>query len=527
MTARSLQTLAGRIPFNTRFWLGKLAAVMLPVLLGGVVALLVIVGTRVLQKPQLVLGIVSGVVYLFLAFRLPEYAILLLLAITSSIINPDYLPVLHLSSISFQIPDLLLGVLLLVTFLRMTSPSRHGFYPSPLFVPLLLFTLALVIGVLNAILIHGMSMNAVMRNVRPLIQWLLLIPVVQLVDSEQAVKRLIVGLCGLGVLFVAGIIIHDLVPSFPDMILPVNDPTLVTVDSEIGGVNRVYLDADRLLYVMIPIALAWLALNSGAIGQAALQSARTRPIETAGMLIALGLAVFWLLRSFQRNYWGTAALNVVLLFLLLTGRQRLRLVRHLLPLALIGVVAALVLAMAMPQAVDRLVGASVGRAASLDPTTLATDSSIQWRESEIQYAMVQVVHSPIIGIGIATPYRPPLVVEESGSYLLDYFVHNTYLWLMVMMGLVGLIPFLWLCLAFTARALVKQRTIRDPILRGFVLGLGVAFVGILIGNFVGPSLILRWSQAMYPGLIGIVEVIYRLDQRQKEATCVVRVSPSA
>src|SRR5262245_31057265 len=97
------------------------AGFLLPVLVGGLVALLVIVGTQIMGKPHLVVGVFAGIVYVFLAIRLPEFAILALLAITSSIVNPDYLPVIRLGPVSLQIPDILLGVLLLVTFLRVTA----------------------------------------------------------------------------------------------------------------------------------------------------------------------------------------------------------------------------------------------------------------------------------------------------------------------------------------------------------------------------------------------------------------------
>lgn len=77
----------------------------------------------------------------------------------------------------------------------------------------------------------------------------------------------------------------------------------------------------------------------------------------------------------------------------------------------------------------------------------ASDPSVVWRLAELRYAFQAFAQSPLVGLGLGSRYRPVYAPESVGAFSqtadLSYYVHNFYAWLLVDLGLIGLIAFLW------------------------------------------------------------------------------------
>jgi len=184
------------------------------------VGLAVIVSTYYVDNVKLLIGLIGGLAFVLLTMRWPEFGILCLVGLLSGLIRLSWLPLLHLGPGSLHISDVMLLLLLGLVFLRATTLPGFGLSGSPLMVPLFLFIGAFLLSAVNAILIHGVNANFVLRTLRVLVIWTVFIPTLQLVRDEQALRRLLIGLWVLTGVLLIGIL-------FPNRLEP-----LLAVDGQ-------------------------------------------------------------------------------------------------------------------------------------------------------------------------------------------------------------------------------------------------------------------------------------------------------
>lgn len=117
----------------------------------------------------------------------------------------------------------------------------------------------------------------------------------------------------------------------------------------------------------------------------------------------------------------------------------------------------------------------------LTESGLANDGSAQFRfQQEDYYLEQQIANSPLIGHGMGYPYKPLLTGRTFGdkSEYLRYYAHNTYLWLWVKSGVLGLLAFIY---AFATPIFGALRTRGDV-----AIAAGAATAGLLSCGFVVP-----------------------------------------
>ena len=211
---------------------------------------------------------------------------------------------MHLGPVSLQISDVMLLFLLGLVFLRATTQPGFMLFGSPLMLPLLLFIGAFLLSAVNAILIQGVDTNIVLRTVRVLVLWIVFIPTLQLVRDEQALRRLLIGLLVLTGVLLIGVL-------FPNRLSPflyVEEVDLSTGGRGYSGFTRLYYAGDMILYAMIPVTVASLAMIK-----------KGNQLWRIGLL---GLLLFWAFRTVFRQYWLTLFVICVLLLGFLSGRER-------------------------------------------------------------------------------------------------------------------------------------------------------------------------------------------------------------
>jgi len=196
----------------------------------------------------------------------------------------------------------------------------------------------------------------------------------------------------------------------------------------------------------------------------------------------------------------------------------MRLLKRMAPAIAVGVLLLVVLMAAQPTRAERIVYVVTDRLGSLLRDPLRREASLQWRVIETRYALLQISRHPILGLGLANRYRPPLISESYGTSYGDWtykFVENGYLWIALMMGLVGLFPFLWLCAAYLLRVLCHRHEIRDDGLRAIYLGLGAAFLGMAACNVATPFFVIGTRLVFFPLAMAVSEVILRLERQKR------------
>lgn len=147
------------------------------------------------------------------------------------------------------------------------------------------------------------------------------------------------------------------------------------------------------------------------------------------------------------------------------------------------------------------VGVRISSLGSIDEMGTAED-----RMTENRYAIEKIVSNPVWGIGFNKPYRPHIYVNERR---IDWFVHNGYLWILLKMGLVGFVPFMWFSYVFVKRGLRNWDKVNNSFFKGIVLGSVVSYLGMAVSNLAAPHFMQNWEVAVFGLSFGINEVIYR------------------
>ena len=461
------------------------------------VGLAVIISTYHVANVKLLIGLVGGLAFVFFIMRWPEFGILSLVALVSGLISLSWLPLLHLGPISLNISDAILFLLLAFVFLRATTQPDFKLYGSPLILPLFLFIGAFILSAANAILIYGVGFNTVLRTLRVLILWIVFIPTLQLVRAEQALRRLLLGLLILTVVLLVGV----LFPNRFSPLLPVEETAYGTGTQTYTGFTRIYYAGDMVLYAMIPVTVASLAMIK-----------KGNQLWRIGLL---GLLLFWAFRTGFRQYWLTLFIVCLLLWVFLSSSERMRLLRRMVPALVVSLLLFGTLIAAQPTQVERVVYILTDRVGSLLKNPLKREASLQWRVIETRYALIQINRHPVFGIGLGNSYRPPMESEAGGTTFTDWtnkYIENGYLYIVLMMGLVGLIPFLWLCIAYLLRVFRNQHKIRDNDLRAVFLGFGASFLGMVACNIASPTFVIGTRLIFFPLAMAINEIILRLEK---------------
>lgn len=472
---------------------------MLIILISIVLGFSVIVSTYYVDNAKLIIGFIGGSAFVLLTLRWPEFSILFFVALLSGLISLTWLPILHLGPVSLNISDMILFLLLGLLFLRVTTQPGFKLFGSPLILPLFLFIGAFLLSAANGILFAGVGFNEVFRTVRVLILWIAFIPALQLVRDEAALKRLLMGL----LIFTGLLLIGVLFPNKLEPFLYMEVREAGTGAEMYSDFNRVYFAGDMVLYAMIPVTVASLAIIK-----------EGKQFWRIGLL---SLLLFWAFRTFFRQYWLTLFIVCLLLLVFLSAEERIRLLKRATPVLALGVLLLIVLFAVQPARFERVQYVITDRLGSLLEDPFSREGSLQWRVIETRYALDQIKRHPIFGIGLANNYRPPMVNEAESMYSgwAANYIENGYLYITMMMGIIGLLPFLALCVVYLLRVFRHQHEIRDDGQRAIYLGFGLAFVGMMACNLASPTFVIGTRLIFFPVAMAISEIILRL-AREKQ-----------
>jgi O-antigen ligase len=141
---------------------------------------------------------------------------------------------------------------------------------------------------------------------------------------------------------------------------------------------------------------------------------------------------------------------------------------------------------------------------------LYKSESLEGRRVESKFAIPKIAQHPLLGIGLGNAYRPQIFPGDN-DYLTKY-IHNGYLWMLLYIGLVGLLPFLWFCIRFISRGYLHWNKIKDAEMGGMLSGFTLSVLGALIINIVDPLFRSWFSAVVFSIGIGLGEVIIRINQ---------------
>lgn len=423
---------------------------------GAIVLVLELVLAHALIAPQ-----VSKIVLLFLAvvfaaviLRFPMATALVFLVLTDFIFYPTAFAK-EVGPISLRAHDIALVLLLGLAIIKPKRRTWGGTTGGALLVFLVLVVLSDVIA-----LQRGTNFHEAITWGRPLFLLTLFYVVVRLFPSVEQRKTLLLGAAVIGaatgVVALAASTGGGLASA-----LKKAAPETIRISEGEGSIDRV-----RLPGLSIGYGVFWYAVT---------QIVAKRGSARWGWSFLLGGIALDIIVSFNRNMWIGVLVGLLLMAAFGGTFLRGRLA------AGVGVVIALVAVVVIfggPTTNSKVVQPVVERGSTLlSPGKTSKESSLTERERETTVALKTAQANPVIGVGAGSPFG--MMTRETNSssftgYVLipQLFLHNQYLYLVLISGIPGLIAFLLFLLTPIVSAL--RRVPRDPAIAA--CGIGIAMI---------------------------------------------------
>jgi O-antigen ligase len=355
-----------------------------------------------------------------------------------------------------EVSDLLLLALLVGVLVDLGRHGRRPTVPALLGWPLLLLSVAIAMGAIMGYF-GDHDAGALYHSARKL-AYLVLLPI--LVVNVLRTKRDL----HLALLFFVGVMVYKCAEGLTSWLL---------------GAGRT-IDETVLTFYSPAVNFSLLVLVLGVL---AAVLARIRLPLPLWLLAPIAAAV--LILSFRRNFYLALVVCVVLLVLVVSGRQG----RALLIPAVAAVLLALWLGFSALAATDSN-SPVVERVQSLSPTRIELAAYDRYRIDEQRNVRDELARHPLTGLGLGVPWtaRHPVSVSLPGA---QQYIHGTVLWYWVKLGILGVVAYVWLMATAVRLGARVWRNATSGATRVAGLALSIGLIGLAVaettGSFVGVS----------------------------------------
>jgi O-antigen ligase len=439
---------------------------------------------------------IAALIALFTALLRPHFVLVLLLMLSSTLIDARSMPYLFGFSLVEWCLMFLLG---LVVLSGLSSRAKDAFVRTPLDWPILLFSVASFISVFNAVNNLGTIHSFRTYEFRALLGYLVFFAVTNLIRTRRQLMTLV------GAMFVMATVVATFINAQqvigPEISIIPGQTQVYTADAlgqRLDGVARVSIPGAIIVFVMLLPAFVLHATPAYLKGRKWLSLI---PV----LFLPPGIAF-----TFDRNMWIGIMLGGVA-FIPISRFESRRFVSLVLTLVLLAALLTSVLNVYFPRADTIVQGLSARFDSLFAGDELVYDSSTQGRLQENQAAIPKIKEYPVLGVGPGGEYRAPDWNTRNTAHA--HFIHNAYVYLLLDLGILGFLPFVWFSLAFLIRGISAWHTSRDPILRGIVMGFTLSYVALLVASVAAPWFVTHVGIPLVGVMLGINEVAIRLEQQ--------------
>lgn len=244
-----------------------------------------------------------------------------------------------------------------------------------------------------------------------------------------------------------------------------------------------------------------------------LLSEQARPRWIAVVALVMSLVALYV--SFYRGAYIALTVSGFVLYWLLSKAGRRRYMRSLLLMGVMGVTLIAPL-MLVVSGLARGLGTIAGRAESI--LNVHTDTSIGHRFAEWAASVDMLKHAPVFGNGLGARvlFFSPMYNEQTntlGYWSYDFYMHNSYLWFCVKLGIPGVLLFLGFLLSVLFVGIKSAMNAAPSENRTLLAGFCVCLFGSIVLAVFGPALS---TQGVSPGIAFITGAILRLRQELRQ-----------
>jgi O-antigen ligase len=443
---------------------------------------------------------ISKVVFLFVGlyvlafvFRFPLATALVLFFFTDCLFAATKFSH-NVGSISVRPPEVALACLFLLAVVRPKRRTWGGTAGGALAVFLALVGVSALVAVKSG----DTSLTEAFNWARPLALLTFFYIVIRLFPEADDRRRLLTGIAVLAAVTGFAAILLSLGVGFVSSLGENRGLGEVSGEAGTEGVERV-----RLVGLSACYALFWYAV---------VQVIARRHWDRFFWSVLLAGMVAAIVLSYNRNMWLGILIGAVLMAVM--GGQLVRGRMAIGAIAIAGLLA-MVIAFGGHASNEGIVKPLVKRGSTLFHLgKTEKESSLQDRAHENKQAWATAKDNLVIGVGAGTPfglYDKESIVSGNFSYgettFPQLFLHNQYLYLILIAGIPGLIAFLVFALVILVEA--ARRAPRDPAITACAVGLA----GILISSVVAIYL----TVPDMTGLIGLLAGVIIADRDSRAA----------
>jgi hypothetical protein len=455
----------------------------------------------------LLAGVGLGLPLIWASCKHPQLAILALVFFTNNFVPPDLIDVRVLGG-GLDVRDMLLLTMLGVWLLAGLRQRRLAIPWRPVSLPLLVFLWAAIFSTLYALLYHHVELNWAFSEFRPIMYYTIFLAVAAFITSARQLSWLLVGLFALADLTSTLVLMQQFLGRQNVLLAVMNSSAWYVREagpSGSFGTVRIVPPGHVLCFIMSIMAFC-LMLYGGLPRRARLIMAAQFVYLNVGLLF-----------TYTRAQWLASALAVTIAAALLPKPDKRQLRRASALTLLLAVVGYGLFGATLRAALADapVITALTERALSLfTPDQTLETNSLEWRVLETKEAYRSALAHPLIGVGLGNVYREPFLLqgEASGGYYRRIrFVHNSYLYLMVKMGVTGLGPFVWFAAAYLWNGWRAQRAMHNGRFKRYTLALLAGFAGFLPWAGSQSHLLQVESTVIIGVMVGMIVVMQRIE----------------
>lgn len=420
-----------------------------------------------------------GVLGIAFVFRFPMATAMVLFALSDFIFHPSFFA-LPIGPLEARPHEIALATLLVVSLIR---PERRTWGGSAGAALAAFLALVAASGAL-ALESGAAPATDVFNWARPLGLLLLFYVIVRLFPQPRQRRTLLAGVAVLAAVTGVVALLVSLGAGFGDSLQGAGGNTIRSQEG-VGSIDRV-----RLAGLSAGYGLFWYVVVQLVVGGGA------RRLAWAAVLAGISLDI---VVSFNRNMWLGVGIGFVLMAIVGGTVVRTRLATAV-AVAVAGV--ALLVAFGSSTTSSRVVAPVVQRGATiLNPSEVTGEASFNDRAEETEDAWRTARENLLLGVGVGAPFGLNSIKQvgpHSFEVAPQLFLHNQYLYLLLICGIPGLIAFVLFLGIPVAQAL--RRTPRDPAIAA--CGVGIAM--IMISSVVAIYFTVEDMTAVLALLAGVV-----------------------
>lgn len=434
--------------------------------------------------PGLIIGITIAPALMAISWAKLNLASVFLIILSSGLIPAQLAPPIPLLGGAIRIADVYLFFLVGITLLKILFKDKNTVTKSnQIWYPLIFIFFMVLFSLITAIFGFHNPTKFIAYELRVYLYWLFTLVVFHSINTKKALNEFLTLLTLFSIVMSIAVILQSVTG-----IAILQNANVGLLDNA-GSIDREINRSTFGGFQYFPIFCLFIAL-------AKITTSSDLKISS---LPSLAIYIFGQLVTFGRGVWAATFLGALILgfFTGIKGLTKLLVAGCLL---LILVVA--LLQIFKPAYID----AVYARFTSLDREVQGGES-LEWRLSENRFALKKIMAHPISGIGLGGEYQP--IRNKLMSPEQTRMMHNSYLYIILKFGLLGILFPIWLLIAvcYEGNRLLKITTGDN---RFIVMAAVCSFFVPVLTSFTQPEWMEHTGVLFFSSICGILLAIKKL-----------------